>query len=361
MGINKNLYNKIVANENIYNKEIGYKLGVEKKSKMIFFSLLLCVMSAVVKVFWSNNQKNKTRNKKIGISWNQLHSKKIALAESSLTIVNIDTAKLLQTSNLKFLKGINLFYALRFALEFNEKLTAFSYQSFFYRIYLSSVYDIIDQILTDIDNVFISGHFDRFVSIISDISEKKEVELNLVQHGCIQIFKEQLIKNKVTGNIYYLNDFSVPYFQTFLDFPKKTKFVKLESKKPEINFIQKSNKKIIVFGCQDAKPENNLLIINHLINHFPNKLIYIIPHPREDIVYYTKRYKLYENSHISREKPLNVEFFVSRFSTLGIEYASIGIRSLFINIDNVKMDFIISGKYEVYNSLNQFKKNLIEK
>ena len=225
MGINKNLYNKIVANENIYNKEIGYKLGVEKKSKMIFFSLLLCVMSAVVKVFWSNNQKNKTRNKKIGISWNQLHSKKIALAESSLTIVNIDTAKLLQTSNLKFLKGINLFYALRFALEFNEKLTAFSYQSFFYRIYLSSVYDIIDQILTDIDNVFISGHFDRFVSIISDISEKKEVELNLVQHGCIQIFKEQLIKNKVTGNIYYLNDFSVPYFQTFLDFPKKTKFV----------------------------------------------------------------------------------------------------------------------------------------
>ena len=29
MRMNKNLYSKIVANENIYNKEIGYKLGVE--------------------------------------------------------------------------------------------------------------------------------------------------------------------------------------------------------------------------------------------------------------------------------------------------------------------------------------------
>ena len=303
-------------------------------------------------MFWNNNQKNKIRNKKIGISWNQLHSKKIALAESSLTIINVDTVNLFKTSNFKFLKEVNLFYAIKFALEFNEKSTLFSYQSFFYRIYLSLLYNIFDQIINDIDKVYISGHFDRFVSIISDICEKKEVELNLVQHGCIQIFEKPLIKNKITGKIYYSHDFSVPYFQTFLDFPLKTKFIKLESKKPEINFSQKSNKKIVVFGCQDAKPENNLLIINHLFKHFPNSLIYIIPHPREDIDYYKKRYKLFKNSHISREKPLNIEFFVSRFSTLGIEYASIGIRSLFINIDNVKMDFIISGKYEVYNSLN---------
>ena len=127
----------------------------------------------------------------------------------------------------------------------------------------------------------------------------------------------------------------------------------------QINYSYNSSKPIIVYGCQDARPENNLLIINFLLENFNDKLVYIVPHPREDIKFYLKEFK-HPNIVVSRDKPSDIELFFSRFSTLGIEYANLGVKTIYVNLDKVKMDFMLSEQFEVYNSIEELKISLFE-
>lgn len=356
MRLTRNLYEKIVYNENIYNKEIGYEIGFYNHFKMFIYCIGFTgniLKSKIIK------KERKEEYIKIGISWNDLHKKKIELVDIDLNIFNIKSNQLLKTVHYPYLKDVNISEALLFGFKHKGIRNKFSYQSFFYRIYIHLLYDFLFSLIKKREEVFVSGHFDRVVSILSEVCNTNNIKLNIIQHGCLQIFEKPLIKNILKGNIYYSHKFSLPFFSTFFHEINNIDFIKLDEVKPKIDYYHKCSKKIIVYGCQDAKPKNNILIIDFLLNMFNNKLIYVIPHPREDLKFYSKYRHHLCNAFVSRTKPVNAEFFVSRFSTLGIEYSLLEIRSIFINIDMVKLDFMLSESYEIYESLEEFKKEFI--
>lgn len=353
--MNSDLYNKIVFNESVYNREIGYKVGYLMKMKMNIYTMLL-VLQVFISKIKIKRSKADLIHYELGVSWNNLHHKKIRSIKNNVSILNINNKDMLKGQD-DFSK-LSIFRAWSFALKNKRKTTlTHTYDSFFYKIYLYLLYDFLYLKLNKVKKIYISGHFDRVVSIISEINETNGSQLNLIQHGCIQVFNNKLKKNKVNGNIYYNNKFSVPYFSSFLEISKIKNFIGLKESNPEITYFHDSLSKIIAFGCQDAKPENNLKIIKFLLENYKSKLIYVIPHPKEKQSYYFKKLKGC-NVFISRKKPVNIELFISRFSTLGIEYYKCGVNSIFINIDKVKMDFMFSNDFKVYGSLKDFKEEV---
>ncbi|TCP27958.1 hypothetical protein EV195_101117 [Tenacibaculum skagerrakense] len=350
------IFKKITYNESIYYSEIGYTISFIKRLK---FNVLLFMFSVLV-FFLSFIKRNRRKNGVIGISWNPLHVKKIKKVNNSIEVLDISNNNLFSFNNLLFLSNVNFFKVFINALKLKDYTKSkHNYNSFFYKIYVIIFLDALKKHTEKVNEIFISGHFDRLTTIVNEVCLLNNIKLNIIQHGSIQIFKNKLIPNKIVlGDIYYSYDFSKPFFETFLNIEKDVSFYKV----PTENNLKlynhdklPSGKKIIVFGCQDAKPYHNVTIINFLVKKYKDCLIYVIPHPRENMSFYSKKYKSFANVIVSKDKPENIVLFISRFSTLGIEYEERGIKTVFINLDKVNMDFFSSNKYEVFKSLKDFE------
>lgn len=352
------IFKKITHNESVYYSEVGNKIFRQKRIEFLLFFLVFLF----VNLFASFFIKRKKRTGHLGISWNPLHLKKIKAVVPLINILDISNNNLLSFSNNLTPGGFNLINVIRQAFRLkNYTKSSFNYSSFIYKIYIIILLDALKSHTENLEEVFVSGHFDRLTTIISEVCLVNDIKLNIIQHGCIQNFDKKLIKNRIHGNIYYSYDFSKPFFKVFLDYDDSVSFIKINiSQKYKFFTFVPSSKKIITFGCQDAVPSNNFEIIDFLIVNFKNYLIHIIPHPREKVNLYKRKYALNDNVNISYKKPSNTILFISRFSTLGIEYQKAGVRTIFINLDKVKMDFIIESKHEVYTNLHDFENKFKE-
>lgn len=348
------LYAKIAFNEDIYNSELGNRIGVYKKLKFNIFVLVLLSYILINKLYFL--KKEKVVDGDLGIVWNKLHLKKINSLRADLKVLNIQNSVLLKKQSIGLFRKASVFKILKTAWNIKGVQSDYNYDSFFYRVYVVLMFEMLDDELKTLNNIYISGHFDRLTTLIAETCIKNKIDLNIIQHGCVQIFKKNLIKNKITGNVFYTYDFSVTSFNSFLNLGPNSNLIKF-SIKNEIDFVKLDcDKPVIVYGCQDVLPVNNILIIDYLLETFKDHLVYVIPHPRENTKFYKKKYGDNQMIKISRDKPINVEVFISRFSTLGIQYQKEGVRTVFINLDKVNMDFIFSKNYEVYNNLYEFKK-----
>lgn len=351
------LFDKILYNERVIISEHGAKKKKTKYLLMLMLCavfLLLILFKPVIKLIGLVPKAFK--EKEVGISWNKLHKSKIHGFKNDVPIIDIgyyNQFRLLLISNIKIRKTFkNIVVCIQ-----RKKIN--SPQELVYALYISFIYEILKNLLKDTKLILISGHFDRWVMVLEQITNYYGIEMSIIQHGCFQIFKAPIIKINVTGNFYYTYNFSNKAIDLYYNFKRNdVKYFHDEQSSVE-TFENGDKKQVIVYGCQDVNPKQNHLIIQHLIRKHPQKKIYILPHPREKITSYRKY--LSKNIVVTRSKPRNVTFFVSRYSTLGLEYMSIATHVIFVNLDGVKMDFLEEYAHCVCNNLEELQLNLNQK
>ncbi|CAN0575572.1 unnamed protein product, partial [Laminaria digitata] len=209
-------YAKIVHNESIYNKELGIRITFLMQAKLFFFNLFLFFSLFKNKLSFNKVVFHDPKSfDKIGLGWQPIHHQKLSQIIDEKFILDIGRNELCYWIRHYHLTDIAI--AWKFSIKNSKFSSKYSYDSIWYRFHIYIIYEILDRIITGNSEVFISGHFDRYVTIISAICAKKNAVLHLVQHGCIQIFEKPLIKNLISGDVFYLFPFSKPYFKTFLN------------------------------------------------------------------------------------------------------------------------------------------------
>jgi len=121
----------------------------------------------------------------------------------------------------------------------------------------------------------------------------------------------------------------------------------------------------IAYASTHVRHNLNLQIIDSILAVMKldvNLLIYT--HPQENLSLY-KKYQNVDNIFIfQKERHINIQYVISRFSTIGIEFYNSGIMPIFVNLDNVETDFLATNTFKVFTDTSDFETwmsyNLIE-
>jgi len=283
----------------------------------------------------------------IYFSWSNTHRNKLKIFSNDIFEINFskfDFNKCSLYSIIKFKDLICIFNIIK-----NLK----------YPLYLKILfifeYTLVFNIIEKSKIIFISGHFDRIVVLISLLSKTDNKKLNIVQHGALELI-DNLPKIYVS-KVYYMYDFSVDYFnRNYLPLEKNIFYEYEPNLISDKNNFKSCNlkNKTIAFITQPDNLVKNYKILDYLIKEYHEFNISIIVHPRDRVRHY--RDYISDNIIFSRDFCLNYNIVFTRFSTLGINFHEKGIETVFINLDGVKMDFIESGNYRVFNSFKDYKK-----
>lgn len=349
------IYKDIIFNEAVFNTEFSKKINNYQKLKLSLFVIALICKLILYKLF-SKKEEEVKGYEKIAFVWSDIHKKKIKQMFPNINV--IDISRTISFKKIKRYKDIKILKLFSRSIKTDTRYRHVSNDSYFYKIYIVLEYYMLKEQTKHVKNVVVAGHFDRYVNIFSQLSRNNNFKLSLMQHGCIQIYKKGLKSIPINGDIYYMYDFSIPFFNTFLCYTEKTNLYpqnsihKLQFLKPNNN----RNTPLIVVACQDVNPENNLLIIDKILTtrKYKNFTLQIMPHPRENINYY-KEYKKKNNVIVSKNKDYQPDLVFTRFSTLGVEYQFSGTKTVFINIDLVQMDFLLSKNFNVTKKINDIE------
>lgn len=285
-------------------------------------------------------------SKLLYLSWSKTHTSKLKIFNDPIVELNfskIDLIKCRVYSNIKLTDIVNTF-----------KIVQTLRYPFYLKMLFVFEYNLVLNITKNTKEIYIAGHFDRLVLLISLIAKLENKKLNIVQHGALELI-DGLPKIYVS-KVYYMYDFSIAYFERYyLAIDKNILYInepKLLS--DNLNFkLCKFQKHTIALITQPDKVEYNIKILTFLIKNYKNSNISIIVHPRDNKKYYKKF--LSQNVFIGRSFCLDYSCVITRYSTLGVNFHKKGIKTIFINLDNVTMDFFESGEYIVINKLDSFE------
>ena len=201
---------------------------------------------------------------------------------------------------------------------------------------------------------------DRHTFFLSEICKKNRIYFTLVQHGTL--FKIDNFKLCEVNEFAYCFDFSLPFLKYYLKNIEgiNIKFIPNESKSIEVVEYEKGNDNI-AFACMPTNVALNFKVINALseiLNKNFNLIIY--PHPREDFDSYLKAYNKNEKIIVSRAKYSNVKLVVSRVSTIGVDFANIGLPVIYVNFEQSETDYLATGKYAVVYEIETLNKFMLE-
>lgn len=270
-------------------------------------------------------------------------------------------------------KGIMCLYSLNKRLKilieasklFFMQGLSFKFVHFWIEFYY--IYKFLEE--TKPKQVNVAGHFDKYTTWISYISNKVNVQFNISQHGAIE--KVDLPKKIYCSNFYVFNEYEKEFINNYLllnddcnfyikGFKSHVKFQKYESS---------DNAYVIGIASQDLYTKETIKLVNFINDLQLNKKIEIIiyPHSRENINEYNKIIK--ENHNLKlypkiRHKDLHV--LVTFFSTIIYDYleSDTNIKLICFPPDNVEMSFFKNKKIDVVRNIDQLKKvltNIIDK
>ena len=175
-----------------------------------------------------------------------------------------------------------------------------------------------------------SNHYDRW-AVLFDGTNKKNV---LLQHGFITKDFMLPYKMKNLKTVYFIDKASIQIFKdNILDKNTKVEFLELQNTL-HLENIQYVNKSILLISVP-AQYEFDVKLVERLMKF--DIIIYIKPHPLYDKSMYVKSFKnknkcmLIENDSYYPD----VDFVVSGYSTLAIEYELIGKDIIWIPEENL--------------------------
>tara|TARA_R110000772_G_scaffold267854_1_gene392938 strand:+ start:14961 stop:16109 length:1149 start_codon:yes stop_codon:yes gene_type:complete len=351
----------------IGNKKAALDLhNVKDDSFKFFISSVFYCLSIVAKIFISNllAKKNNLRHlERIGVNWSRF-SKRLTSFDSSMPIFDYYFSKFDKSQVLLF-KDVSLLDVLKLSFSTSSvKLenNGNNRDNFFYKFVCSAEFIMYKKLCEQIDpkQIVVAGLNDRHTFFLSEICKKNRIYFTLVQHGTL--FKIDNFKLCEVNEFAYCFDFSLPFLKYYLKNIEgiNIKFIPNESKSIEVVEYEKGNDNI-AFACMPTNVALNFKVINALseiLNKNFNLIIY--PHPREDFDSYLKAYNKNEKIIVSRAKYSNVKLVVSRVSTIGVDFANIGLPVIYVNFEQSETDYLATGKYAVVYEIETLNKFMLE-
>ncbi|MEZ8666108.1 hypothetical protein AB6D63_22135 [Vibrio splendidus] len=253
-----------------------------------------------------------------------------------------------------FTQVINLL--LERTTEEKQQHKKFKAHSVFYRFVCAAEYLLLESFIREhkFDEVVTAGLNDRYCIFLSSICKKLNVDFSIIQHGALTKFEGCYL---IEGTrFYYMYDFSKLYLKYFFKNAETIEFLPCERKLKQQELSISNHEKNLAFACTPSNIHLNYQIIDIMISELnPEVNIYIHPHPREDVTTYKKRYSSIKNVIVTKNKIKNIEFLVTRISSLGVELEAVGIVPVFINLEEHETDYLATGKYQTFTTLPSFK------
>ncbi|WP_298542657.1 hypothetical protein [uncultured Aquimarina sp.] len=352
------VYNQDLFNRYYLYKNVNYRLGKTYSLKLMALNMLL-IFKLIISRFVKKKKINTNDN---FISWSPLHLKRSKdLAEKFETIPfersSFSMEQLELFANISFNEISKYFFKVKKSdVRVLKNYSFYINDSIFYRFLFIVEFLALKGILNGSEKVLIAGYNDRTSLIISKICEFKKIHLSMLQHGVLG--KKEEWKHLKADRFFYLYDFSKEYIAHQIEVNEFTELIYLPKKKSNLKlgtFIKGVYSKNIAYATSPADSSKDIEILTRLIKISEEKKVNLLiyPHPLEKETVYSK----FENNKsifVTRERHKNVEYLISRYSTLGIDYFEKNITPVFLNFDGAKSDFLNANIFNVFKNFEEF-------
>lgn len=360
------IYLQDIKTRHLLFKDVDFRLSKFYWIKSFLLAILLIVKVLIAKIL-PNNTANK-KSKTIGLSWARLHTQRLKDKEEEIEDLIEYFYSHFSYFNICLYKKVPLLHIFKIAS--NLKIDNYSlyekeyfYDSIFYRILFLIDYYVFKNIIDtyEPENIFCAGLCDRLAIILTELGQTYGVKIHMMQHGLLSQCKGK-IKRKVHA-FYYLYDFSIKSIKYSINLDTSPRLVYLPKTKGALKLkkFDVSPGQNIAYATAIVKHEFNEQIIETTINLLPdnfNFLIYV--HPLDKI----KKYEIYSKKKnvfiFKKERHSNLDYLISRLSTLGIEYHEFGVPSIFVNLDKLDGDFFHLDAFTTFLYLKEYEQWLKE-
>lgn len=190
-----------------------------------------------------------------------------------------------------------------------------------------------------------SGHFDVYTTIASCLRRKRVVDYySGVQHGLYEVFFAGQPCKLFFDRYDFLFEDSREYaLESLIDAnvvgcfrvgPKGLNLIKCS--------YSDKKKKIIAFGFQNDNIEEDLALLDVFYKALDRKRFILIAylHPQTGLEVVKGIKKSYPSAHVEiKDRFSNVDLVVTRYSTLGVDYALLGVKVIFnLEVDRVCLE-----------------------
>jgi hypothetical protein len=183
---------------------------------------------------------------------------------------------------------------------------------------------------SNVRNIYISGHFDRFTMTVSHVNKSNNAKLSVCQHGVLSRMRGMPIIS--VDHVYLQYEISKKYFSYVYDCKSFSVINGLNSDSEKILNGIKIDESTVVFVGQVPRVELNEDIIANIIS-LGFKVCHI-KHPLDSFEYVG-----FVNYEEVNDFPSNPKYVVSRFSTLAYNYHLLGSTVIFITDEELDVDF----------------------
>lgn len=354
-----------VYDQTLFNRYYSYKTvnltyGKKYRLQLIAMTCVLLTKLTISRLF----RKPKLARDSMFIVWSPLHRKRAKDLLEKFTIVEFNRLSFSK-------KQIGLFATISLR-EFSLLLSTIKKSDVTHlknsSLYLTDnlhnrIMFVIDflalrNLMLGADNVLMAGQGDRPSVIISRICRKNDIHLTMLQHGAIG--KREKWIHLRTNRFFYLYPFSRAYAKHLIHITEDTELHHLPKKASSLDLKEFKDGKFarnLAYATSPADSEKDVAILEKIKSRLErNKInLLIYPHPLEKESYYEH---LAENQSVfvTRERHKNVEHLISRYSTLGLDYYEQGIAPIFLNFENLQIDFLAEKTFLVFHDLEEFLK-----
>lgn len=287
-----------------------------KSLKFIYFAYYF--LSIIFPLFLKRTSVRK--NDKIAICWSKRHSHVIDFHKSDGYFLNkkigfVDIIKL------DFSSRVDVF---RLVIKNGGHELPFT-ERFIY----TAEYFCLKSVVSEYSELSIAGHFDRFTIALAFLAKLEDKKITVFQHGAFGHIKG--LTSLCVDKFYYLYPSSIPFIQQYflcddleLTPVKEGDFERIEHglELPDC----------ILFIGQDLNPNFNEMILNTLVSCCEKEKVYFLKHPRDK--------NEYKNGIVISDCIRNPSLVVTRYSTLGFNYERLGHKVIYVDMDNVFVDFL---------------------
>lgn len=183
--------------------------------------------------------------------------------------------------------------------------------------------------------IYTAGHFDVYTSIASLLREKSIISrLNGQQHGLFEKFTPAVPNKLFFDTFKLLFVESKKYFNYYLSAnPQCIISYNGIFFSPEFIFPFKEEKTfVLAYALQDDDYQSDLQNVTHITSCIKGKNIKLIIYPHPNNRYTTlKELSFTDNIYIyPTDRHKNIDAIITRYSTIGIDYAKIGIPAIYL-------------------------------
>jgi hypothetical protein len=304
-----------IENHEYYNAKHNKKTGNELFGEVKYFAWIIYIL--LFSPYY------KITNKKIYIIYSRIHEKILENSRDSENSVYIGRI----LSNPKVVFNKNSYFS---TFGTKERIELFV-NSFFWQVrnnvnikYFAHgmdffiLYSFIKRM--NLNEIVISGHFDRYATWLSLICKKEKISITISQHGALERIN---LPHKINANtVICFNTNEEEFFKKYILNNDKCIFVN-KGFISSLKFYdyEKNDKIVIGIASQDLYTFETLKIVRYLNDKYFSMIkIVIYPHPREDKNIFSE-FRKQKNIEIETEcRYRNIDILFTFFSSLVYDY-----------------------------------------